>query len=100
MSDILCIYYSRTGHTRRAVKEIAEALGAEITAVTDDCDRSGWRGYMRCGMEAAGRVQAGDRGQPGVGGAVRQPDPRAAEAAGAGDGERGLCGHAEHHPAQ
>ena len=31
MSDILCIYYSRTGHTRRAVKEIAEALGAEIT---------------------------------------------------------------------
>ena len=33
MSDILCIYYSRTGHTRRAVKEIAEALGAEITAL-------------------------------------------------------------------
>ena len=27
MSDILCIYYSRTGHTRRAVKEIAEAMG-------------------------------------------------------------------------
>ena len=115
MSDILCIYYSRTGHTRRAVKEIAEALGAEITAITDDCDRSGWRGYMRCGMdamktstrplqpfetEAAGRVQAGDRGQPGVGGAVRQPHSRAAEAAGTGDGKRGLCGHAEHHPAQ
>ena len=35
MSDILCIYYSRTGHTRRAVKEIAEALGAEITAITN-----------------------------------------------------------------
>ena len=52
MSDILCIYYSRTGHTRRAIKEIAEALGAEITAITDDCDRSGWRGYMRCGMDA------------------------------------------------
>ena len=52
MSDILCIYYSRTGHTRRAVKEIAEALDAEITAITDDCDRSGWRGYMRCGMDA------------------------------------------------
>ena len=28
MSDILCIYYSRTGSTRRAVKEIAEALDA------------------------------------------------------------------------
>ena len=52
MSDILCIYYSRTGHTRRAVKEIAEALGAEITAITDDCDRSGWKGYLRSGMDA------------------------------------------------
>ena len=30
MSDILCIYYSRTGHTRRAVKEIAEALQAGL----------------------------------------------------------------------
>ena len=52
MSDILCIYYSRTGHTRRAMEEIADALGAEVTAITDDCDRSGWRGYMRCGMDA------------------------------------------------
>ena len=52
MSDILCIYYSRTGHTRRAIKEIAEALDAEVTAITDDTDRSGWRGYIRCGMDA------------------------------------------------
>lgn len=44
MSDILCIYYSRTGHTRRAVKEIAEALDAEIVAITDGRDRSGWKG--------------------------------------------------------
>ena len=41
MSDILCIYYSRTGNTRRAVKEIAEALDAEIVAITDGRDRSG-----------------------------------------------------------
>lgn len=116
MSDILCIYYSRTGHTRRAVKEIAEALGAEITAITDDCDRSGWRGYMRCGMDAMktstrplqpfetekplGAYKLVIVGQPGVGGAVRQPHSCAAEAAGTGDGKRGLCGHAEHHPAQ
>ena len=50
MSDILCIYYSRTGNTRRAVKEIAEALDAEIVAITDG--RSGWKGYLRSGMDA------------------------------------------------
>lgn len=52
MSDILCIYYSRTGYTRRAMKEIAELLGAEVTAITDDTERDGWRGYLRCGMDA------------------------------------------------
>lgn len=52
MSDILCIYYSRTGATRRAIKEIAELLGAEVTAITDDTERDGWRGYLRCGMDA------------------------------------------------
>ena len=52
MSDILCIYYSRTGSTRRAVKEIAEALDAEIVAISDERDRSGWKGYLRSGMDA------------------------------------------------
>lgn len=52
MSDVLCIYYSRTGHTRRAMREIADALGAEIVAVSDNVDRGGWGGYLRSGMEA------------------------------------------------
>ena len=52
MSDILCIYYSRTGHTRRAMEEVADALDAETVQITDDRDRSGWRGYIRCGMDA------------------------------------------------
>ena len=52
MSDILCIYYSRTGHTWNAVCEIADALDAETVQITDDRDRSGWRGYIRCGMDA------------------------------------------------
>ena len=52
MSDVLCIYYSRSGHTRRAVKEIAEALDAEIVAISDERDRSGWKGYLRSGMDA------------------------------------------------
>ena len=52
MSDILCIYYSRTGHTRRAIKAIAEDLSAEIVAISDEEERDGWRGYLRCGMDA------------------------------------------------
>ena len=52
MSDILCIYYSRTGNTRRAVKAIAADLGAEIVAIRDGEERGGWRGYLRCGMDA------------------------------------------------
>lgn len=52
MSDVLCIYYSRSGYTRRAMKEIAEALGAEIVAVDDGIDRYGFMGYMRAGMSA------------------------------------------------
>ena len=50
MSDILCIYYSRTGNTRRAVEEIAGALDAEVVAITDDRDRSGWKGYLRLSL--------------------------------------------------
>ena len=34
MSDVLCIYYSFSGNTRRAMKEIADAVGAEIVACT------------------------------------------------------------------
>lgn len=52
MSDVLCIYYSRTGKTRKAMEEIATALDAELVEITDGQDRSGWRGYWRSGMEA------------------------------------------------
>ena len=52
MSSILCIYYSRTGNTRRAMKEIAIALDAEMVAISDEQERDGWRGYLHCGMDA------------------------------------------------
>ena len=29
MSDVLCMYYSRSGNTKKAMQEIAEALDAE-----------------------------------------------------------------------
>ena len=58
MSDILCIYYSRTGNTRRAVKAIAADLGAEIVAIDDGADRNGWRGRLRAGKDAMRRTTA------------------------------------------
>ncbi len=55
MSDVLCIYYSRSGKTRRAMEEIAAALGAELVEITDGEDRSGWRGFLRSGRDAMRR---------------------------------------------
>lgn len=52
MSDVLCIYYSRTGNTKKAMEEIAEALDAELVAIRDGVDRSGWGGWMRSGLDA------------------------------------------------
>ena len=49
MRDILCMYYSRTGATRQAMTEIAQALDAELVELTDGVDRSGARGYLRSG---------------------------------------------------
>ena len=55
MSDILCIYYSRTGNTKKAMEEIAAALDAELAELRDDADRSGWKGWLRCGLDAMRR---------------------------------------------
>ena len=52
MSDVLCIYYSRTGHTKKAMEEIAEALDAELVELNDGVDRGGLRGALRSGRDA------------------------------------------------
>ena len=52
MKDVLCIYYSRTGKTQKAMEEIAAALNAELVAITDGQDRTGFKGFMLSGMEA------------------------------------------------
>ena len=52
MSDVLCIYYSRTGKTKQAMEEIGEALGAEVVRIKDAVPRRGWLGWLRCGMDA------------------------------------------------
>jgi menaquinone-dependent protoporphyrinogen IX oxidase len=46
------MFFSRTGHTEDAMKEIAGALDAELVEITDDVDRSGLRGFIHSGMEA------------------------------------------------
>ena len=56
MSDVLCIYYSRTGITRAAMEEIARELGAELVELRDGVNRSGARGWLRCGMDAMRRT--------------------------------------------
>lgn len=51
-NNVLCIYYSRTGNTRKAMEEVAQALGAELVELRDGVDRSGWGGWLRCGVDA------------------------------------------------
>ena len=55
MRDVLCIYYSRTGNTKRVMETIAKEMDAELLALTDGVERSGLRGSSapRCGPDGA-----------------------------------------------
>ena len=57
MKDILCIYYSRTGNTKKAMEEIAEALDAELLELRDGVEQGGLRGWLRCGRMPCARPQ-------------------------------------------
>ena len=50
--DILCLYYSRTGHTKFAMEEIAAALDCECVEMRDRVNRDGAIGWLRCGLDA------------------------------------------------
>ena len=56
MSDILCMYYSRTGNTKQTMEEIAGTLDAELVELQDGIDRSGWGGWLRSGLDAVRRT--------------------------------------------
>ena len=75
--NILCLYYSRTGNTKKAMEEVAEALDCECLEIRDKVDRSGTMGYLRCCFDAMHkRTSAGppaDVGQGAGGAAVRLP---------------------------
>ena len=54
-NNVLCVYYSRTGNTKKAMEEIAQSLNAELVELRDGVDRSGWRGWLRSGRDAVRR---------------------------------------------
>lgn len=55
MPYTLCVYYSRTGNTRRVMQEVAQELHCEMVELTDGEDRTGLRGWLRSGMQAMSR---------------------------------------------
>ncbi len=56
MSNILCVYYSRTGRTEALMQEIAQQLGdCELVKLTDGINRAGLFGWLRSGMDAMAR---------------------------------------------
>lgn len=52
MSEVLCVYYSRSGRTKKVMEEIGEALDAEVIRIKDNVPRRGWVGWLRCGLDA------------------------------------------------
>lgn len=55
MRDVLCVYYSRTGKTKKVMKTIAAQLDAELVELEDGVARSGFRGWLRSGLDATRR---------------------------------------------
>lgn len=55
MANILCIYYSRSGRTKRIMGDVAAALEAELVEITDGIKRTGVIGFWRSGMDAVRR---------------------------------------------
>ena len=52
MQDVLCVYYSRTGNTKKVMKAIAAEIDAELLELSDGVERSGFWGWIRSGMDA------------------------------------------------
>ena len=104
MRDVLCIYYSRTGNTKRVMETIAKEMDAELLALTDGVERSGLRGWLRSGMDAMRKdcpdvlpfeterkLENYHRRHPCVGGPVQQRGAQLSEAARQGTEPGGLC---------
>lgn len=53
MTQILVLYYSRTGFTRTIARQVARACGADLEPIEDVTGRRGVSGYARSVFEAA-----------------------------------------------
>ncbi len=49
--NVLVVYFSRSGHTRRVAAALARALRADLEEIRDRADRQGVTGYLRCELE-------------------------------------------------
>lgn len=54
----LVIYYSRSGHTEKLARSIADALDADLEPIVDKTSRRGLLGYLRSGYEAVSKKLA------------------------------------------
>jgi flavodoxin len=61
MSSTLVVFHSRTGHTRRVAKALAERLNADLDEIVVHQRRDGPLGYARCALEALGGCGASVR---------------------------------------
>jgi NADPH-dependent FMN reductase len=51
MNNTLVVFHSRTGHTRRVAKALAERLNADLDEIVVHQRRDGPIGYVRCALE-------------------------------------------------
>lgn len=58
MSDILVVYYSRSGKTRWVAEQIARTLGADLEEIREQKDRSGALGWLSGGRDAMKKTPA------------------------------------------
>lgn len=58
MSRTLVVFHSRSGHTRRVAKALAERLDADLDEIVVRQARHGPLGYARCALEALGACAA------------------------------------------
>jgi flavodoxin len=57
MTRTLVAFHSRSGYTRRVAQALARALHADLVSLEPVRIRRGALGYLRCALEAVGRVE-------------------------------------------